>query len=115
MRYFLTTILSLLLLTSSLFGQSYKGEVLYRWETPFGIQWKGFGNDETQHRYEGDVQNGKPHGLGVMKYIDGFKYVGEWKDGKPNGGGTGTNLKGDKYVGEWKDGKEHGQGTQTMG
>ena len=81
MRFLLTTILSLLLLTSPLFGQSQQGEVLYQWETSSGIVWKRFGDKETQDQYEGDVKKGKPHGLGIMKYVDGSKYVGEWKKG----------------------------------
>ena len=106
-----------------------KGEVLYEWETPSGKVWKGFGEKETQTYYEGEVENGKPHGLGTLREPNGEKYVGEWKEGKQHGQGTLTKLeksssffrfwknkKSDvtKYEGEWKDGKRHGQGTLTF-
>ena len=115
MRYFFTIILSLLFLTSSLFGDSHKGEVLYRWETPSGVKWMGFGKKDLQDYYKGQVENGKPQGLGVLRYVDGSKYVGEWNDGEENGQGTYTFPDGSMYVGEFKDGKQDGKGTYTDG
>ena len=82
-----------------------KGEVLYEWETSSGKVWKGFGDKETQTYYEGEVENGKPHGLGTLRNPDGEKYVGEWKDGQFHGQGTWTHPDGEKYQGEWKDGE----------
>ena len=43
--------------------------------------WKGFGDKETHSKYEGDIENGKPNGLGFVIYTNGEKYVGSWKDG----------------------------------
>ena len=63
--------------------------------------------------YEGEFQNDRPHGRGVMTFTSGAKYVGEYRDGKPNGQGTNTSPDGKKYVGEWRDGKPNGQGTHT--
>ena len=53
MRYFLTTILSLLLLTTPLFGQ--ETGVLYQYETSSGIKWKTFGDGTVQPKYEGKI------------------------------------------------------------
>ena len=49
--------LSLLLLTSPLFGQ--ETGVLYQYESSSGIQWKTFGNEKVQPKYEGEIKNGK--------------------------------------------------------
>ena len=44
--------------------------------------WKGFGENGTHPKYKGDVENGKPNGVGIVTHTDGSKYVGEWKDGR---------------------------------
>ena len=81
MRYFLTTILSLLLLSSPLFGQ--ETGVLYQYETSSGIKWKTFGDGKVQPKYEGEIKNGKMDGLGVLIFpYNGKSVVGEWKNGK---------------------------------
>ena len=105
----LLIILSFLLLSSPVFGDNHKGETLYLWETSSGSVWKGFGDKGTHTKYEGDVENGKPNGLGVITFLDGSKFVGEYKDGKQHGQGTETYPSGSKYVGEWKDGVRNGQ------
>ena len=105
MRHILITI-SLILLTSPLFGDSHDGEILYGWETSSGVQLRKFGDKYTQPQYKGDIENGKPNGLGIMIYPDGSKYIGEWKDGKMDGQGTFTFPTGNKYVGKYKDGKK---------
>ena len=45
-------LLSLLLFTSSLFGQSSESGVLYLWETSSDLEWKTFGNNDLQPRYK---------------------------------------------------------------
>jgi len=105
MRHILI-IISLLLFTSPLFGDSHNGKILYGWETSSGIQLREFGDKDTQPQYKGDIENGKPNGLGIMTEPNGEKYVGEWKNGKQNGQGTFTYPDGRKYVGEYKNGKE---------
>ena len=105
MRHILIPI-SLILLTSPLFGESHDGEILYGWETSSGVQLRKFGDKITQPQYKGDIENGKPNGLGIMIYPDGSKYIGEWKDGKMDGQGTFTFSSGIKYVGKYKDGKK---------
>jgi len=130
----LLIILSILLLSSPVFGDNHKGETLYLWKTSSSVLWYRFGDKNTRPQYKGEVENGKPNGLGVLIYpYNGKSIVGEWKNGKEwktkhrtkngsliwkfemgkNGQGTYTSLNGEKYVGEWKDGKRHGQGNMT--
>ena len=113
----LLILLSLLLLSSPLIGDNHKGETLYLWETSSGWVWKGFGEKETHPKYEGDVENGKPNGVGFLTSPNGGKYIGVWKDGFVNGQGTYIygigKLKGEKYEGEWKNGERTGPGTYT--
>ena len=71
------------------------------------------GDSGNEGKYEGEIENWKPNGIGNITYPDGIKYVGEWKNGKYNGQGTSTYLDGGKYVGKFKDGKKNGQGTFT--
>jgi hypothetical protein len=99
----LLIILSFLLLSSPVIGDNHKGETLYLWKTSSGLIWKGFGDKENHPKYEGDVENGKPNGVGIFITPDGGKYVGEWKDGNMNGQGEYTFWYGEKWVGEWKD------------
>ena len=112
MKY-LFIILSILLLSSPLFGQSKETSVLYKWKSGSRWVWKSFGVDGIQTKYMGEIKNGKPDGRGIKLKPDGGKYVGEFKDGLPNGQGTETFSNGEKYIGEFKDGKFHGQGTKT--
>ena len=98
-------IASIIFLTSTLFGNSHKGETLYGWETSSGIQLRDFGDKDIHPQYKGDAENGKPNGLGIMTFPDGRKYVGEWKNGEKHGHGTFTFPSGYKYEGEYKVGK----------
>ena len=98
-------ILFLVSLSSPLFGDNHKGEILYKWKTSAGEVWMGFGDKDTHPNYNGQVVNGEPSGLGVIYYPNGNMYIGEWKDGKRNGQGTYTFQEGSRYEGEWKDGK----------
>jgi len=67
--------LSLLLLTSTLFGQ--ETGVLYQYETSSGLVWKTFGDGKVQPKYKGEIKNGKPNGFGFQTYKNGNKYFGE--------------------------------------
>ena len=104
----LLILISIFLLSSPVIGDNHKGETLYGLGEclllPCDYQWIGFGDKDTQPKYQGQVKDGKPDGLGILTFTDGWKYVGEWKDGIYNGQGTRTYPWG-KYVGEWKDGK----------
>ena len=83
-------------------GDNHKGETLYLWKTSSGDVWKGFGEKDINPEYKGDVENGKPNGLGVIINTNKGKYVGEWKDGK-----TWNRTKYDKngnIIGKWVNG-----------
>jgi len=45
-----------------------------------------------------------------MTCPDGSVYNGEWEDGKRHGQGIYRYINGDYYDGEWKDGRKHGKG-----
>ena len=107
MKHLLIILISILLLSSPGIGNSHKGETLYLLKNPSGdgYIWKGFGDKETQPKYQGNVKDEIPNGIGILIFPNGDKYVGEWKDGKRNGQGTVTFTNGDKYVGEWKYGE----------
>ena len=78
----LLILISILLLSSPVIGNNHKGETLYRWGK-YPYVWKGFGDKETHPIYKGDVENGKPNGLGFLIFPNTGKYVGEWREGKP--------------------------------
>jgi len=101
MKHLLIILISILLLSSPLFGDNHKGETLYLWKIDSGEVWKGFGDKDIQAKYKADVENGKPSGLGLIIFLDGAKYVGEWKDGKRHGQGTFIRPNGEETSGEW--------------
>ena len=110
----LLIILSFLLLSSPVIGNRHKGETLYKWITSSGIKWKDFGDKDIQAKYKGDVEKGKPHGLGLIRFPDGAKYSGEWKNGKADGQGTFISPNGDKYEGGWFENRKHGFGKSIL-
>ena len=100
--YFLLLLSSLVIGEETLPFNSSKGETLYKWGEYPDYKWMGFGDKDTQPRYQGQVKDGKPNGLGVIIYPDGSKYVGGWENGLFNGQGIYTKSNGTKYVGSWK-------------
>jgi len=69
------------------FGDNHKGETLYGWGECEGFfkcdyKWMGFGEKETHPKYQGQVKDGKPNGLGVLISTNGWKYFGSWKNGE---------------------------------
>ena len=101
-------IISFLLLSSPVIGNNHKGETLYRWNNFPPYKWMGHGDKDTHPKYLGQVQDGKPNGLGILispNYSIGtkWKYVGGLKDGRLNGQGTLTYSDGDVFEGEYKD------------
>jgi len=94
-----------------LLGKFENGEWILRWGVLFGGKrngkygWYEDGEEKNDGKYEGEIKNGLPNGLGVIIYPSGSKYVGSWKDGKENGQGTLTVYDGIKIVGESKDGR----------
>ena len=65
--------------------------------------WKIGRNIKTVGEYEGEVKEGKRHGLGKMIQNNGAVVYGEFKDGKLNGHGIMTFGNEDRYEGEFKD------------
>jgi hypothetical protein len=109
MKHLLIILISILLLSSPVIGNNHKGETLYQWvnSSGDGHEWREFGDKDIQGKYKGDVENGKPHGLGIFTHTWGDKYVGGWKNGKKHGQGTEIFIfNGHKYVGEYKDNLE---------
>jgi hypothetical protein len=73
---------------------------------------RGYYND---HKYEGEIENGKPNGNGTWEMGNGATYVGQWVNGLREGFGTFTwskygPLSGKVYEGEWKDNSPNGKG-----
>ena len=69
-------ILSLILLfTPPVFGQ--ETGVLYLWERSSGSVWKTFGDEDTQLKYNGEIKNGEPEGMGVLLSPSGTKVCRE--------------------------------------
>ena len=103
MRHILI-ILSIILLSSPLFGQSKETGVLYQYKTSSGLVWKTFGKGEFQPKYKGEISNGTPEGLGVLSYpfADGKRVIGEWKEGKE--WNTEHYKKDGKVIGKWVNG-----------
>ena len=62
-------LISILLLSSPLFGQSKKSGLLYIWE--------------NGSRYVGEWKDGKKHGQGTYTSQDGTKWKGKFKDNTP--------------------------------
>ena len=82
MKHILIILISFLLLSSPVIGNSHKGETLYRWGECCDYKWMGFGEKDTQPKYQGQVKDGKPNGLGVLISTNGWKYFGSWKNGE---------------------------------
>ena len=112
-------ILSILLLSYPVNGNDHKGETLFEWGKYPNYEWKGFGDKETHPKYQGDVENGVPDGLGILTYPNGDKYIGEWENGKKHGEGTKTYSGGEWFVGIWFEnvrwnGKYFNKGSNTI-
>lgn len=65
--------------------------------------------------YEGSFENNKFHGYGNLKYFKKEQevieeYQGQWNNGCPHGQGTYSWLNGNQYKGNYEDGKKKGNG-----
>ena len=94
---------------------------VYEKETPEYIESKRKDDPDypdvyfTDHKYEGEIVDGKPHGNGTWEMGNGAVYVGQWVNGCREGLGTFTWSKygpasGQSYEGQWKNNKRHGKG-----
>ena len=77
------------------------------------MEWVPIGTDGKHPKYECEIINEEPNGIGTLTYPGGHKYEGDWKDGEEHGRGTFTWSNGRKYIGMFKNGKPYGQGTYT--
>ena len=50
--------------------------------------WHEVGDETKDHKYVGEIENGKPHGRGNITFADEDQYVGKFKDGQKHGQGT---------------------------
>ena len=60
--------------------------------------------------FDGDTQNGRFNGGGVLTTAAADRFEGLWVDGKMNGFGILRRANGDRYAGDWKDDKPNGAG-----
>ena len=73
--------LSLLLLSSPLFGQSDENDNVIRYKITSGLLWETISVGIKQSKnvgYVGSHKSGVPRGKGTMTYYDGSKIVGEF-------------------------------------
>ena len=63
--------------------------------------------------YEGELLNGKRHGIGVWILLNGDKFEGSFKENRMDGQGLYKYINGDMYQGSYKNGKKHGRGKYT--
>lgn len=60
--------------------------------------------------YDGDLDaNGRKHGRGILRYVDGNVYEGTFLAGQRHGYGILRYANGDIYEGQWRNGKKEGQ------
>ncbi|CEG47688.1 Leucine rich repeat proteins, some proteins contain F-box [Plasmopara halstedii] len=96
-------------------GTIWEGENVDNFFSPFTACGSNFRvtSCPATHIYEGAVQRGRFHGLGIlhlkMAFVRG-EYVGEWKDGKRHGYGIERLENGEVYEGYWAHDRHHGSG-----
>ena len=54
--------------------------------------------------YDGEFDNGVPHGMGEFKWSDGVRYIGNWRCGAQEGEGVEVLEGGRELRGLWKGG-----------
>ncbi len=75
-------------------------------------RYQGYGilNDDDGDKYEGYFKDGRQNGIGKYLYADGGKYEGNFKDGRPGGLGKLYSANGDMYEGPFVNGIFEGNG-----
>ena len=81
MKQLLITI-SILFLFFPVVGDNNESVTLYLLGEYPNWEWEEFGEKGTQSKYQGQVRDGKPNGLGVLTSTNGWKYFGSWKNGE---------------------------------
>ena len=75
---------------------------LFRWKTNEGIRWMKVGEESIHDHYQGEIQDGLPHGQGRMQYVGGTSYSGEWESGLYQGLGTLVREDGSYLIGQFE-------------
>lgn len=73
-----------------------------------------FSGCENGPAYQGDLQDGQPHGNGTLTYDYGTVYRGTFNHGLRDGSGIWTHPSGISYSGSWKNDIYHNWGTLTI-
>ena len=81
MKHLLFTIL-IFFLSSPAIGNKQKEGTLYLIGEHPDWEWVEFGEKKTQPKYQGQVKDGKPNGLGILISTNGWRYFGSWMNGK---------------------------------
>lgn len=85
---------------------------IYRGQFKLGHR-HGFGLQIWPHKsYEGEWHHNIMHGRGKVLWSDRSCYTGQLQAGKPHGVGSHQDARGNKYVGKWKRGLRHGDGKE---
>ena len=79
-----------------------------------GKNGKGFEFKSGKYKYHGQFRDGKKHGRGLIKTIEGYEYEGEWFESYRNGYGREVDPVGNVYKGSWEYNQYHGQGFQQL-
>ncbi len=69
------------------------------------FDWFDTGDEKTDYKYSGEIENGKPNGWGKFSYPSGYYYEGHYKEGKAHGKGSFSFPDGKKGVGEFRENK----------
>ena len=67
--------------------------------------WFETGDEKTDYIYVGEIENGKPNGLGKFSYPSGYIYEGQYKEGKAHGKGSFSFPNGNKGIGQFRENK----------
>ena len=88
-------------------------DVIYNQENLVKARADGGSSDYAHEAgaYTGAYANGKPNGLGTVRYPNGSVYTGQWVDGRREGHGFEECIaRGTVYEGQWKNDRKHGNG-----
>lgn len=69
---------------------------------------------DSAYFWNGECQNGLPHGYGMATFADGRLFTGTMQSGLFSGSGTIVLKGGDRYTGSFADGKFQGQGVYSF-